>query len=786
MRSCTLKIINETLAKLDHYTLTRGVPMPAGALQDEKGVTVKDAKGNVLPSEGKVLHWRVDGSVEWILLDVLLKLGGEEETTITVEPKRAARRPAVTNPVVLREKGKMLTMSNGITELTVNRSGGSLIHRLIIDGKTLVDESTLVDLQVVDMGGKIHRASLSGAYDITVTHRNRLRSEIKLEGKHAARDKATFMDFAMRFTLTAGNPDLKMEHTFYCRETRDGRLYVRSMRLVMPTLIDPGAYKLVGQEYHGDDCFHRNLKIAENVEIVASSAGDIDNYKEGFKGAVSVHPSAGGAVFIRNMDSLREDWSKYPFQMRPDQQSQFRADQWTGGLRTVEPIIGWQEKGYTVATAFEHFRQLHPKSLAIDENVVTYSIWPTWSFPMMVAEGASKSHIIWITGKARALNMDQVSDIMGRWEYKYVEPVDVSYDPAWPTFCEVLDCKHFLKYQPLKHPLLENLIEPAPGSGNPRRHTYDRQSAIGMFHFADIVNTCGTQCYNNEDDCHILFPLQHFLRTGHTYAWDFAKEAARHYMEVDFCEWSLLPRQKGGLHMHTDQHFIGNVYPSHQWIEGLLAYYFLSGDERARNVVVSVGDNHVWWAYNKLDYHFDGREAGMPLVNLAIVHRLTRDEKYIKAARHIVDNFVLTAIKKHGSYKYAGPQNRKDHPQKWISGYADWSTFAGLFLLWEETDDEFYRSLAVKMIKHSFRPGSIAINDDREMDFYSIWALGVMTGDMDAAIKLVEPAIPMFLRRGGTPVRRMHFLKELDERGMINEVCVGNTPLDRGWERPPD
>ena len=760
--------------------------MPPSVLKDENSVTVKDAKGNVLPSEGKILHRRPDGSVEWILLDILLKLGGEENTTVLVEPTRAARRPAVTNPVALKEKGKLITLSNGITELTVNRSGGSLIHRLVIDGKTLVDESTLVDLQVVDMGGKIHRASLYGPYNVTVTHRNRLRTEIKLEGKHAARDKATFIDFALRFTLTAGSPDVKMEHTFYCREPHDGRLYIRSMRLVMPTLMDPGSHKLLGQESHGEYHFHRNIKVAENVDVVASSVMDIDDYKENFKGAIPAHPCAGGDVFLLNEGSLKEDWSEYPFHMRAGQQSRFREEQVASGVRKVEPIIGWQEKGFTVATAFEHFRQLHPKSLSIDENVVTYSIWPDWSFPMMVAEGASKSHIIWITGKARALNMHQVSDIMGRWEYGYLEPVDVSFDPAWPAFCKVLDCQHLLKYQPEKYPLLENLIEPAPGAGNPRRHTYDRQSATGMFHFGDIVNPEGTQCYNNEDDCHIYFPLQHFLRTGHTYAWDFAKEAARHYMEVDFCEWSLLPRQKGGLHMHTDQHFIGNVYPSHQWVEGLLAYYFLSGDERARNVVVSVAENHVWWAYNKLEYHFDGREAGMPLVNLALAHRLTRDEKYIKAARHIVDNFVAQAIKKHGSYKYAGPQNRKDHPKKWISGYADWSTFAGLFLLWKETDDEFYRSLAVKMIKHSFRPGSIAINDDREMDFYSIWALGVMTGDMEAAIKLVELAIPMFLRRGGNPVRRMHFLKELDERGMIDETKVGHVPIQGGWERPPD
>ena len=785
MKSGTLKIKNETLTKLDHYVLTRGVPLPRGAVQDAKGTSVRDAKGKVLPSECKVLQHRPDGSVEWMLMDILLKLAGEEATTITVSPK-PARQPAVTNPVVLRKKGQLVTISNGISKITVNGSGGSLIHELVIDGKTIVDQSTLVDLHVVDGGGKIHRASLSGAHSVTVVHQNRLRTEIKVAGKHAARDETTFMDFALRFTITAGSPDIKMEHTFYCREPSEDRIHVRSMCLVMPTLMDRGATKLLGQRHHGEDMSHRNLKVEENVEIVASSVGDIDNYAQNFEGAAVAHPCAGGEVFIRNVDSLREDWTEYPVQMRPDYTGGFRAHSWVGAQRSVTPIIGWREKGFTVATAFEHFRQLHPKSIAIDENVITYSIWPGWSHPMVVVQGVSKSHIIWLTGAAKAMTMNQVSDVQGRWEYGYVEPVDVSFDPAWPAFCEVLDCQHFLKYQPEKYSLLENLLEPASQAGNPNRHSYDRQSAIGMFHFADLVNAEGTQCENNEDDCQVLFPLQHFLRTGHTYAWDFGKEAARHYMEVDFCEWSTRPRQRGGLIPHTSQHFIGNVYPSHQWVEGLLAYYYLSGDERARHAVVSVGDNHVWWAANKLDCFPDGREAGMPLVNLALVYGLTRDKKYIKAARQIIDGFVLKCVKKHGSFKYPYPQSKRKHPEKLFTGYGDWSTFSGLFRLWQQTGDEDFRTLAVKLTEQAFYPGSIAVNDDREMDFFSIWALAVMTGDTDAAIKRVDPAIPMFLRRGGNAVRRLHFLKILDERGMIDEKCVGHRPGDIPWERHPD
>ena len=83
-------------------------------------------------------------------------------------------------------------------------------------------------------------------------------------------------------------------------------------------------------------------------------------------------------------------------------------------------------------------------------------------------------------------------------------------------------------------------------------------------------------------------------------------------------------------------------------------------------------------------------------------------------------------------------------------------------------------------------PGEFSVNDVRGMDFLSLWAFGIMTEDMDAAIERVAEAVPMLLRRGGHPLRRMHFLKELDERDMIDERDVGASSADQCWSRHAD
>lgn len=773
MKRGELKLKNETLAVLANYCITRGVPLPPGVVRDPDGVSVKNSAGQPVPCEGKILQRRADGSIEWLLMDIVTTLGPQEETSLFIEPQAAPPAP-VSHPVVCRDDADQVTLSNGLVEVVVSRQGGSLIRRLVIRGKALVDGRQIVDLEVADSGGKVYRASLSGPYKITISHANRLRTMVMIEGKHRARDGSTFLDFALRLTLTAGSPDLKLEHTFYCREPREGRIPVRAIRLIVPTTMDPCASKLLRQSHHSRIWFHRDVEIAENIEVVASSVGDIDNYAAAFKGPGVSHPCAGGSVFLRNAESLKENWSEYPFHMRPGQGSGFRADLQIGGTRAVWPIVAWKQKDYTLVTTFEHFRQLHPKSVAIDENTIVFSIWPQWAIPMQIVQGVSKSHILWITGEPRQLTVDDAIDILHRWEYGYVEPVDISFDPAWPAFCEVLHCQHFFRYQPDKYPLLENLIEPVPAAGNPARHTYDRQPATGMFHFGDVVSADATSCTNNEDDIQVLFPLQHFLRTGHTYAWDYGKEAARHYMEVDFCEWSTDPLQRGGLIPHTGQHFVGCVYPSHQWVEGLLAYYYLSGDERARNVVVSVADNCCYWIFNYTDtVCCDGREAGMPLVNLAAAYRLTRDQKYIDAAKHVVRNFFLHWIETYGDFKYPYPQGTAAHPHKLITGYGDWSSFAGLYHLWEATGDEEFKSLAVRLLKQAIRPENFSVNDARTMDFFAAWILGHLTNDMDGVIRTIGRAIPMLLRRGGHPLRRLHFLKELDERGMIDDRQAG-------------
>jgi len=281
MQRGEIRIHNETISSFDNYLVSRGIPLPPGRVTEPSQVSIVEADGRAVPCEGRVLQRRPDGSIEWLLADYLTSLAPDEKKSLFIELKPNPRKP-VEHAVEVVESADAVTVRNGITELVLGRAG-SLIRRLVIDGKEVIAPDSLVDLEVVDPDGKVYRASVSPGYEVTIEHANRLRATIKISGKHQARDGSTFLDFDLRFTLTANRADVKLMHTFTCREAQTGIIEVKAMRLVVPTTMAPTARKLVRQSHHGQGYFPRPVTIDENIEVVASSVNDINHYPRDYK-----------------------------------------------------------------------------------------------------------------------------------------------------------------------------------------------------------------------------------------------------------------------------------------------------------------------------------------------------------------------------------------------------------------------------------------------------------------------------------------------------------------------
>src|SRR5690606_3467969 len=106
---------------------------------------------------------------------------------------------------------------------------------------------------------------------------------------------------------------------------------------------------------------------------------------------------------------------------------------------------------------------------------------------------------------------------------------------------------------------------------------------------------------------------------------------------------------------------------------------------------------------------------------------------------------------------------------KWITGYGDYSSYYGLYRIWEVTGDEKVKNLLVALLKPAMEPDRFSIDDSRLMDFFAVWAYHKFTQDEAIFTKLAGP-IQNFITKVGHAMRRLEFLKLLSERGKLPTI----------------
>ena len=175
-----------------------------------------------------------------------------------------------------------------------------------------------------------------------------------------------------------------------------------------------------------------------------------------------------------------------------------------------------------------------------------------------------------------------------------------------------------------------------------------------MFHFGDAPDSGYTDqgrgggesvWVNNEYDrphcCALFYGL-----TGQRRALNSALVCARHWLDVDLCHYSPDPLLHGGLKIHTRYHVTGRVTPSHEWTEGFLDYYFLTGRLEGLEAAVSVAENvlrHMARPEMSEPGATSVREGGWALRAMVGMWLGTGEERWRDESRRIVDTFLQWA-----------------------------------------------------------------------------------------------------------------------------------------------
>jgi hypothetical protein len=147
---------------------------------------------------------------------------------------------------------------------------------------------------------------------------------------------------------------------------------------------------------------------------------------------------------------------------------------------------------------------------------------------------------------------------------------------------------------------------------------------------------------NNEYDRPHACALYYGL-TGQRRVLDSGIVAARHWLDVDLCHYDPDPLVHGGLKIHTRYHVTGRVTPSHEWTEGLLDYYFLTGRREGLEGAQSVAENimrHMAQPRMRQPGASSVREGGWALRAMVGMWLGTGEARWRQEAKRLVDMYV--------------------------------------------------------------------------------------------------------------------------------------------------
>ncbi len=578
----TLRVTEPSGVARSHWPIAAGVPFAAAALADPAQLRIVDEKHAAVMLQARVLSRWPDRSVRWVLLDWQADLQPHQERRYQVEIG-APPAPASVLKVSDREDG--IQVDTGPLRFTVPKKRFAVLNDVFLYGKPAVTGPLMA---FFDVDGT--RIEAQAPTLITVSESGPLRARIEMRGHYAA-----MFDYVLRIDAFAHQPFVRIFHTF---EQHSSEPYV----LVHQLGIDiPLALK-------------GTIAYRAGVEHGAPVQGTV--------------PKTGFVLYQEDNEIVH-----------------------VGGTRRSGRAAGWVDvhdarRGVTLAARW--FWPQYPQSVQVQPRGVTYNLWAPEASPAKVGMGAAKTHemVLDFHGPSVA----PTAMLMG-----LSEPLRVALDPHWIVATGAL--RNSLAPGPATSGFLQELaagygryqehaaVERWDDSGQVNcpdpAHERPRTGFFGMLNWGDWNypgyhdTTKGCDAWGNlEYDMTQVLALA-YAATGAQAYFEGMVASARHFMDVDRIHyqrehpnWIGMNHPKDPLHFAFD---LGGVDLGHTWTEGLLSYYYLTGDERGLEAARGIADYLIRRLHASVA-RGNPRQWGWPQIALVAAYEATGDEAYKNSA----------------------------------------------------------------------------------------------------------------------------------------------------------
>jgi hypothetical protein len=567
----------------NQWPITVGVPFPKGLVPDAMRLVVTDDGGRATPVQTRVLSRWHDGSVRWVLLDWQTDLEARQKRRFRVAPGAPG---AAAQTVKVHDRDDRVDIDTGPLQFSVPKNRFAWLQQACLNG---VDMLSGPVVSFFNIDGKRIDGQIPSA--VTVTEAGPLRVRLEIRGHYAAG-----FDYVVRIDAFANQPFVRVLHTF---------------------------------EQHSPEAYTMVRQIGATVPL---SLRDIPWYRAGLENGpqFSAKLTAGGFSLLQeDNDSLI-----------------------VAGARRWGHAAGWVDAGdekHGVAVAARFFWEQYPQSFQVQTSGITYNLWAPEAPPAKVGMGAAKTHEVLLYFHDNKPPPQVTLTAL-------VEPVLAWVDPNWTVTSGALRnslapsaaTKGFLHDVDAGYRRYLNAAdrERWDDSGQVRcpdpAHEHPRHGFFGMFNWGDWNypgyhdTTKGCDAWGNlEYDMTQVLALA-YAATGEPAYHEGMVAAARHFMDVDRIYYQHdHPNWIGMNHPKSPLHFafeLGGVDLGHTWTEGLLSYYYLTGDERALEAARGIAD-YLVNRFHAGIARGNPRQWGWPQIALVAAYEATGDVKYWTGAQ---------------------------------------------------------------------------------------------------------------------------------------------------------
>ncbi len=620
-----------------------GLPLPKGLVKNPKQLVILDSQESQLTSQWEPTLLWPDGSLKWVLGNFLadLKPGEKKNYAIALVETHSKLKSSF----VIRQTENEININNGQTSILISKLS-SFLENIFLNSTPLFAKTKW---QVI--GSKDKETSLK-IKSLAIEESGPLKVVIGIKGQISSPKRDLHLLFYQRFTFWAGLSLVKIEFTVrnprrakhkggYWDLGDPGSMYIKDLSLV--------------------------LWPSQPAETILFSTETSNPFQETGPPLEVYQDSSGGKLWQSpvhvNKDGI------VPITFKGYRLKAGHSE--TYGLR-ASPLVKILTKDKTeISLAVPYFWQNFPKAIKVEKDLVRLSLFPEeFNDLHEIQGGEQKTHEFWLAFGDEKYPAPELA-----WTYSPITPI---LDPNWISQTEAV--LYFSENQGDKN--YNKITQEAVEGKNSFFVKREKIDEYGWRNFGDVYADHETifhkgkrplvSHYNNQYDLIYSFLIQ-FLHTGDIRWFNLGHELARHVYDIDVYHTKEdKPAYNNGLFWHTF-HYVdayrsthrcysrdagitgGGPSNEHLYSSGLLLYYLLTGDPRAKEVVIKFGEHVIEmdkplkflrWLDNSPSglasqtrdpwYHGPGRGAGNSINCLLDAYQLTRDRKFLAKAEELI------------------------------------------------------------------------------------------------------------------------------------------------------